>query len=522
MTPAESAARTAGPWQAWGPSALFCGLTLVAYAVYAKALGGLAASPSAAWGSIGSVALLCALASKVGCRDLPDALRVLLRGLVIACGLYNLLLFPDFPVIAARLGGHAEAGIRAAWCAAAVAAVLAWKRPAWLLFCAFYAFWIKQVAGWVTGFRFHTLLDVQPLYQMPAYLAIAVVVHRLLPRRPADTHETWQSILWVAIAMHAANYFVAGAAKARLDGSFLEWPLHNDTANILLVALHNKQLLWGDASRLADAVVGGLWAVQRPLAVVLLLAQLGVLAAFAHKRLMLGLFVLFDLMHLGIFAVAGANFWTWFMVNLAIITAVARIPATAFDWKSGLVGAALIGIAPVLVKVTPLAWYDTRAVNSLYFEVVDDAGRTTRVPNTFFGFYSYPIAHMSFGLPPGAYLPTSTNGGTPSSRVRVQAQQCRFSSTESLFMKRWNAGAMQRFVQAYHRHVVAKANADGHWSNAVYPHHFWSALSVEQAFSQVDLRRITHYHLVIESACLDTTGAVSQALYRNEFTFDIR
>jgi hypothetical protein len=514
-------AASAADRRGW-PPALVCGITLIVFAVYAKLLGGLAKSPSAAWASIGGVAIVCVLASKVSCRDLPDAVRVLLRGLVIACGLYNLLLFPDFPVIASRLGGHAEAGIRAAWCAAAVAAVLAWQRPAWLLFCAFYAFWIKQVAGWVTGFRYHTLLDVQPLYQMPAYLAIAVVVHTLLQRQQADTQKTWRAVLWVAIAMHASNYVVAGVAKVTLDGAFLEWPLHNDVTNILLVALHNKQLLWGDASRLADAVVSGLWAVQRPLAIVLLLAQLGMLAAFTHKRLMLGLFVLVDLMHIGIFAMVGANFWTWFMVNLAIIAAAARVPAAAFDWKAGLVGAALIAVAPVLIKVTPLAWYDTRAVNSLYFEVVDDAGQATRVPNTFFGFYSYPIAHMSFGLPPGAYLPTSTNGGTSMSGIRTEALQCRFSSTESPIMKRWNPEAMQRFVQAYHRQVVAKTDAGGHWSNAVYPHHFWSAPSIEQAFSQVDLRRIRHYRLVIESDCLDTTGAVSQSFYRNEFTFDIR
>lgn len=507
--------------RAW-PPALTCGITLIVYVGYAKLLGGLAKSPSAAWGSIGGVVVVCVLASKVSCRDLPDALRILLRGLVIACGLYNLLLFPDFPVIASRLGEQAEAGILAAWCAAAVAALLAWNRPAWLLFCAFYAFWIKHVAGWATGFRYHTLLDVLPLYQMPAYLAIAVVIHRLLAHRQADTQKTWRAVLWVAVAMQAANYVAAGIAKATLDGSFLEWPLHNDTTNILLVALHNKQLLWGDASRLADAVVAGLWAVQRPLAIVLLLAQLGMLAAFTHKRLMLGLFVVIDLLHIGIFAVVGANFWSWFMVNLAIIAAVARVPADAFNWKSGLVGATLIAIAPVLIKVIPLAWYDTRAVNSLYFEVVDDAGRTTRVPNTFFGFYSYPIAHMSFGLPPGTYLPTSTNGGTPMSDIRKEALQCRFSSTESPIMKRWNAEATQRFVQAYHRHAADKANPEGHWTNALYPHHFWSAPSVELAFSQVDLRRITQYRLVVESVCLDTTGAVSQSLYRNELTVDIR
>ena len=219
-----------------GSTAWICGLTLVAYVVYAQSLDALATSPSAAWGSIVGVALLCTLASKVSCRELPDAVRVLLRGLVIACGLHNLLLLPDFPVIAANLGAHAEAGIWAAWGAAAVATCLAWNRPAWLLFSAFYAFWVKQVAGWVTGFPYHTLLDVMPLYQMPAYLAIAVVLHQWRPFKGADTHKSWRATLWIAIAMQAANYVVAGVAKATLNGAFLEWPLHNELANIVLVA----------------------------------------------------------------------------------------------------------------------------------------------------------------------------------------------------------------------------------------------------------------------------------------------
>ncbi len=104
-------------------------------------------------------------------------------------------------------------------------------------------------------------------------------------------------------------------------------------------------------------------------------------------------------MHVGIFVLAGANFWTWFMLNLAIIAAMGQLAPGVLNWKTGVIGAFMVVASKTFATIAWLGWYDTRAVNSAYFEVVYPKGRT-RLPYTAFGFYSYPLAHMSFGLPP--------------------------------------------------------------------------------------------------------------------------
>jgi hypothetical protein len=484
--------------------------------------------PSATLPALGAVLAACIAASGIGYGGAPRALCTLMRGLAISCGLYSILLYPSVPAVAHDFNGWSQFMLSAAWLSAGMAALLAMRRPAWLLYCGFYAYWVKHAAGYITGFPYETLLDVYPLIQLPAYLAVSLLALELAKRAwPAGRKHLagaapYLTILFIAIAMQAANYFYSSLAKGGLDGGVLDWVLNNENRNIYHIALHNKQLLWGDWTALTSAVSGLLQLVGRPFAVGVFLIQLSAILVFANRRLLLVLFTLFDLMHLGIFVLAGANFWTWFMVNLSIIAAASQLPRSAFNWRTGAAGALAIALSPLFAHVARLGWYDSLAVNEAYFEVVTKDGGTARVPSTAFGFYSYPIAHMSFGLPPGNYLPTATNGGTLSSAVRRLSYRCDFSSAAPAAGAGWNGAALSAFIRGYHRQVIGKAGPDGRWSRQLYPHHFWSAPSVEQAFTGVDMRGVDAYRLVVESVCLDPdSGALKRKVYHNEYRIDL-
>ena len=480
-----------------------------------------------------AIFVACLASSGVTYASVPESIVTLARGLAIATGLYSVTLFPGIPTVHDVFFGLSQPIIRLAWLMAGIASVLALSRPAWLVYCAFYIFWIKEAAGYVTGFEFHTLLDVQPLCQVPAYLGIAIIVLQLIKRskigkvvylaptlRPFAL-DPWILVLITAIALHAANYFYSGVAKASLNGGLTDWALQNENGNLLLVALYNKQLLWGDWQALRSAAIELVTFLARPLAITIILGQLAAILAFSNRRLLIVLFSFYDIMHIGIFVLGGINFWTWFMLNLAIIAAATRLPAGVLNWKTGIFGAVVVLASISFAKIAWLAWYDTRAINSAYFEVVYLGGRS-RVPATAFGFYSYPLAHMSFGLPPGNYFPTLTNGGTRSSRVYRQSMTCTFESKDSRFEKRWKPDAVTSFIRGYHRYMLERLDDDGRWSNDFYPHHFWTAPSVARDFASVDMRTVTDYILVVESVCLDAkTGAVIRAPYHNEFEIHV-
>jgi hypothetical protein len=470
----------------------------------------------------------CAAGSGVGYTAVPRALRTLMRGMAIACGLYSVTLYPAIPAVVHDFSGWSQFILNAAWLTAGLAALLAMRRPAWLLYCGFYVYWIKHAAGYITGFPFHTMLDVNPLIQLPVYLALSVVALELAKRwwqqgRMRLGGDTpYRTILFIAVAMQAANYFYSSLAKGGLDGGLLDWALNNENRNIYHIALHNRQLLWGDWTALTGAVSALLQFAGRPFAVGVFLIQLMAILVFTNRRLLLVLFALFDLMHIGIFLLVGANFWTWFMVNLSIIAAVSQLPRGAFSWKTGAAGALAIALAPLFANTARLSWYDSLAVNEAHFEVELADGTTARVPSTAFGFYSYPIAHMSFGLPPGEYLPTATNGGTFSSAILRQSYRCDFTGTAPAMEAVWDGASMSAFIRAYHRHVLGKAGPDGRWSNRLYPHHFWSAPSLEAAFAQVDMRRVNAYRLMVDSVCLDpATGALKRKVHHNEYRIDL-
>lgn len=506
--------------------------TLLAVAVFSAALlrghwlalGLLRSYPSATLLALLAVLAFCIAASGMTYEAAPRPLRTLMRGLAIACGLYSILLYPSVPAIAHDFNGWSQFMLSAAWLSAGLAAVLAMQRPAWLLYCGFYVYWVKHAAGYIAGFPYETLLDVYPLIQLPAYLAASLLALELVKRAwPAgrkhlDGAAPYWTVLFIAVAMQAANYFYSSLAKGSLDGGVLDWMLHNENRNIYHIALHNKQLLWGDWTALTGAVSSLLQLVGRPFAVGVFLIQLSAILVFSNRRLLLLQFALFDLMHLGIFVLVGANFWTWFMVNLSIIAAASQLPRSAFNWRTGAAGALAIALSPLFAHVARLGWYDSLAVNEVYFEVMQKDGGTARVPSTAFGFYSYPIAHMSFGLPPGNYLPTATNGGTLSSAVLRQSYRCDFSSSAPAAGAAWNGAALSAFIRGFHRQVLGKTGPDGRWSNQLYPHHFWSAPSVEHAFAGVDMRSVDAYRLVVESVCLDPdSGALKRKVYHNEY-----
>lgn len=508
-------------------------VSLILFQLYRKFEYVLDLYPSMSVLTLALVSAACTSTSNITYASVPPALRIMMRGLGMACGLYSISLFPAIPPVAHAFGGWSQHMLVGAWLASGIAALLAWWRPSWLVFASFYLYFIKSFAEYISGFPIDTLLDILPMMQLPAYLGLSVVALELAKRSrlaafsriTGTLHESGAApyfiILFVAIAMQAGNYVYSSLAKAALDGGPFDWMLNNENRNIFHIALYNKQLLWGDWTWLTDAVSGLLDVVGRPFAIAIFILQLGALLVFASRKLLLTLFALLDLMHVGIFVLVGANFWTWFMVNLSIIAAVSKLPKEAFNWKTGIVGAAAIALSPLYAQVAKLGWYDSLAVNSAYFSVVHANGRLARVPSTFFGFYSYPISHMSFGFPPGTYLPTLTNGGTFSSAILRQSYRCDFLLSDSP-QKKWNGRILSDFVKGYHHQILTKVGPDGRWSNIVYPHHFWSSPSIEHAFAEVDMRQVRAYVMVIDSVCLDPeTGAMKRKVYRNEYRIDV-
>lgn len=496
-------------------------------------------------GFLGAIAISIAF-SWIRYDEYSPALKIFVRGLAALIGAYAAMAFPGYPSVQTDFGGWKDWIVIGGWLSAIASAIAAMWRPSFLLSCGFYLWWSKHVAGYITGLIYHTTLDIDPLIEISAFVSVALFLLAMLchPRLRVikskefhhirsvlveRRHLLGDTIVFVAIAMQLANYFSSGLSKASLNGGILYWPLVNDIANIFSVAVTNGQLFWQDIPGAVSAFSTVFEFVKRPISISIFVFELLAIIAFQSRKLLAFLFLFYGLMHLGIFINFGANFWQWFVLNLVILAVSARLDDRFFTMR-GAVGSAILIL--VFTFIRPpfwsawLGWYDTPAVNSTFFVAEDAEGRRTRVPSTYFGFYSYPIAHMSFGHPPGHYLPVLTNGGTRDYQTVVKATSCTFDTAEmaSPYAKLWSHNNIPAFIKAYHQYVLANLDKSGWIDFDIYPHHFWSRPEISRQFHQLDKRAIVAYVLRVESLCLsrDTNGSSSRLVAENEYRIDVR
>lgn len=524
---------------------LFVLAAAVAYVLYDYYIRLNILFPSALPLGLLAVVALCAAFSWVRYDRYSTSFKVFVRGLAAIIGAYAFMAFPAYPSVEADFGGWKDTVVIGGWFVAAASSVAALWRPSFVLVGGFYLWWSKHVATYVTGFHYHTTLDIDPLIYVCAFVSMALFLLAAL-EHPLAGRARWKpfldirqgvierrrllsdTIVFVAITMHLANYFSSGLEKSALSGGFFFWPLENDMSNIFNVAAVNGQLLWQEIPGALSAFSGFFDFVKRPMAISIFVFQILAIIAFQSRKLLAFLFLFYDLMHLGIFLAVGANFWEWFILNLIILAAAARLDGRFFGRRA--LAASAAGCLAVAVLPHPfwaawLGWYDSRAANITYFEAEDADGTRTRIPATFFGFYSYPMAHMSFGVPPGRYLPVMTNGGTKNHGILSKAGSCDFAPEEMIspFADMWSE-RIPAFIRAYHLHALERRDSAWRLDYDIYPHHFWSKPSISQKFRQLELSSVVAYVMRIESVCLTPrqTGISTKQVIENEYRIDVR
>lgn len=495
------------------------------------------------------ILLFCLIVPSASYNGVSASYKYLARSMVIVVFVYIALQFPLYPVIHAGIYVSVNANIFA-WCLALLITVLAWRTPKWLLAAGFYLPWVKALAEHASGFHYDRILDITPMFQILMFSGVVAITlglqaqlwHRIgqtskgkfswffletfhqaptNPQHDSPTPSSTQTgmvlasavLVYIVISFHLAGYLFSGIAKATLDGGFWYWPLINNLQNIYLAGVINQQMIWLDLPYATGFFTALMDWIGRPMSLLVFFGQLAAFVAFKSKRVLISLLLFYDVMHIGIFVSQGANFFTWALVNFAVIAAAKGLPSRFFGLKPILASVVLMLFVQFaygkFYRVPNLGWYDTKAVNNGYFEANSYNGDAVKVPIAFFTFYSYPISHMSYGHPEGQYVPTDTNGGTKYAAINEKANTCAFTESEMVSTKRhyWSDDMVTDFIQQYHR-LAEKWFGDKAplWLN-LYWHHFWSPLSIHNEFKQVSLSSIESYTLVIESTCLNVVNS---------------
>lgn len=298
------------------------------------------------------------------------------------------------------------------------------------------------------------------VFQLLSLFAAAMLLHAMSGRPIARVYT------YLALCVIAGSYFVAGAAKIEL--SWWQFPhLH------LLPA---SAVAHGWLHPLEPEAIGALVQLLEPLDLPLRLAVLALEAACvlllvrrgAAIAMLSGLIVF----HLGVLALYGFFFWTWIVVDAALIVLLLRGPDPAGQGRERLV---LVSLSVVLIagagtwtRPAPLGWFDTGLTYTYRFEGIGRSGRRYALHPQYFAPYQ-----DVFTMTPFHYLSrrhrvlTASYGVTK--RVEVARAIARATSAREILALEASMGEHRydetrtRRLAAFVRRFVERRNAQtGH------------------------------------------------------------
>jgi hypothetical protein len=407
----------------------------------------------------------------------------------------------------------AYAALILVWLLAVALGALCFRFPSAALIAPSYLLWSISVAPVVTGMPITIDIDIQPLAEVSICIGLGLLISRIFgsffnaPSQADDTPNFPGLLLLTAIGIHLANYFWSFVAKMTLPGPFGAWLTENNPAYMFLTALDDDHIIFGGYPALTSAAFRLFDATHLYTNFLILFFQAAAVSAFfLPKRTLLALLIIFDVMHLSIFILAGANFWPWIILNVIIgfVVILPDFPSQPILLRA--VATIFILIAPRFVAVASLGWFDSRANNKLSFEAVDRNGNRHQVPTNFFGFYSYALGHMDYGLP---FPEVGLNVGSPNGgaynydilKASITCDMAQLARGKERFPFRRDE--VERFVVNYQRMSLAIYQALGSFPyDVLYPHHFYVPASQGDDFRSLDKGTIVAYIYRQESVCL--------------------
>ncbi|MEO0957127.1 MAG: hypothetical protein AAFY66_01455 [Pseudomonadota bacterium] len=470
---------------------------------------------------------LCIALSSLRYPTSAGAARLILVGLAIALALYGMALGTTLASQDASLAESLRHRLNLGWLLLLPAAGLSFIRPSFALFPCIYVAVHKGLSRSVSGAHELGVNDYLPLVEIGLFLSAALLASAALSsflRRREDRlaapevveRDAAHLILAVAIGAHLGNYFLSGMAKISLDGGPLSWALENPTSALMLAGynLGTAPLsLWPESFATAYQAFR---AIEIPLNVVVLAAQVLCFVAFLHRRLTIGLAAFFDLMHIAIFILTGALFVPWILLNSLIVAAVSR-ERRGWSHTATAVGIIVAIFGHGIFYNARLGWYDSPQIRHAYFVALTEDGREVPVPSNAFRDASYLMLARHFGYReyqnPSAHVPTSAWGqigigvappaesGLDNRSTMRLTRECAYPLDLSIGQPDYDEARAAAFMQGQHRRAL-NLRAEGGIGDDWYPHHHFSMPGRFTDYATLSLEDITAYRYVVETVCM--------------------
>lgn len=496
------------------------------------------AYPSAGAWIMGAAAVFAFAGGFWNHADLSPALSTFIRAFAAILAVYLLVEPFELPMTEGLLGDNPSIAFlyQNGRYLAVAAAVIAWYRPSFTLIPAVMVWELRRLNPLVTGFDF-SVLDVENVVEVIVFLVIGTFLVELARRLAlrvaqfepglridtirANVTFAAMAMLFVAIGAHLGNYFYSFVAKLSLDGGPFTWVLDNQTYLGVPIGMERGAFPLTNWPELSQATYDILKASVLPMNVFVFIAQAAALFAFSRRRVLIGLTLLYDVFHLGVYLCFGLLFYKWIALNTIIVIVFSRMRDESFAPGLRFFGAIAVIAGTLVFDTARLAWYDSPGFLSPYFEAHTSDGKTYRVPPAYFRSASYQASHSRFYVPKGnEHFPVTKWGSFLNYSDLLSARRCEVPKRAQTNDERF--GPIERvgdYMRAQHRAILEGADANGVYNYYRYPHHHVPSPGLADPFYAVDKRRVISYSYVLESVCVSLENGHLQrkVLSRTEY-----
>ncbi len=198
-----------------------------------------------------------------------------------------------------------------------------------------------------------------------AYEILTLFVAYLLLKSIKKFHDIPIGIfILLALTQHASNYFIPGIAKIEISPHGWEWMFLDNAHNLFVTSYINGWLGFLEEKTILD-VAYYLDHMDFLLTIPTLFLQAFAIFLLINKRVTIGFFLVFEVLHFGVILAGGIVFWTWIVVNMGFLYMIKNVSketlAFLYNKKTILLFMAIVALSPILYKPPVLAWWDSAA-----------------------------------------------------------------------------------------------------------------------------------------------------------------
>lgn len=517
LTPPRDPGRTGAPTPGQGLAPVMLGL-VTALMLYLLVKQGTeyvafnAAQAVFAWAAVIGVATLAF--AWVRYDGMPRFGRAFLRASAVFLVVYTTVQPFDIPYVMLPLDHPAVQYHQNARPVALTLAALGLWRPGFVFGSAMLVWMIRDLHQPLTGYYFSDLdiRNVLEVIVLGSAGSVAIAAARQVQSlrdllRLDEAAESRAVILILAAGFggHLGNYFYSALAKLALDGPPFNWLYNNDLQALVLSGIEKGVFPFTFSPLITEAIFVTVGVLAIPFCVGSFVVQGSALLAPLKRGWMIAVTLVLDLFHLLVYLTAGLLFWKWMALNTIIVATMAVMTDAEWNKLARRTCVLFVLISPVFFKTATLAWYDTTAFVSVYFEAETKDGERYRIPNAYFGTASYQVSQAQLFIPRSKKHFTHGIGGSTMGYDDVlAAQRCEVPERDSA-VGPYNGprSRLTEYVRARHRQMLERIDEDGIYNYYLQAHHHVPHPFVHDPVYVTDKRDIAKYYYIVESVCLD-------------------